>query len=131
MTSRELREHIFRLLFLAEFYEGQELHEQTELYLDKLKTAQEKDLVYLREKTDRIEERLKDIDALLDGVSKGWSTGRMGKADLSILRLAVYEMKYDDDIPTGVAINEAVELAKLYGGEDSASFINGVLGKLA
>ena len=55
----------------------------------------------------------------------------MGKADLSILRLAVYEMKYDDDIPTGVAINEAVELAKLYGGEDSASFINGVLGKLA
>ena len=65
MTRRELREHIFRLLFLAEFYEGQELHEQTELYLDKLKTAQEKDLVYLREKTDRIEERLKDIDALL------------------------------------------------------------------
>ena len=52
MTRRELREHIFRLLFLAEFYEGQELHEQTELYLDKLKTAQEKDLVYLREKTE-------------------------------------------------------------------------------
>ena len=55
----------------------------------------------------------------------------MGKVDLTILRLAVYEMKWDEDVPERVAINEAVELAKRFGGENSASFVNGVLGKLA
>ncbi len=55
----------------------------------------------------------------------------MNKVDLAILRLAVYEMTWDDDIPTKVAINEAVELAKRFGGDDSPSFVNGVLGKVA
>ena len=55
----------------------------------------------------------------------------MNKADLSILRLAVYEMRWDDDVPVGVAIDEAVELAKRYSSEDGPSFINGVLAKLA
>ena len=61
----------------------------------------------------------------------GWKTSRMNKVDLSILRLAVYEMKYDEDVPVGVAINEAVELAKKFGGSEAPAFINGVLGKLA
>ena len=55
----------------------------------------------------------------------------MSKVDLTILRLAVYEMKWDDDVPTGVAINEAVELAKRFSGEEGPAFVNGVLGKLA
>ena len=55
----------------------------------------------------------------------------MNRVDLTALRLAVYEMKFDEDIPTGVAINEAVELAKRFGGEDSGSFVNGILGKIA
>ena len=54
----------------------------------------------------------------------------MGKVELTLLRLAVYEMKYDDDIPVGVAINEAVELAKTFGGDGSPAFINGILAKL-
>ena len=54
----------------------------------------------------------------------------MGKVELTLLRLAVYEMKYDDDIPQGAAINEAVELAKIFGGDTSSAFINGVLAKL-
>ncbi len=54
----------------------------------------------------------------------------MGKVELAIIRLAVYEMEYDDDIPTGVAINEAVELAKKYGTKDSPSFVNGILAKI-
>ena len=74
---------------------------------------------------------LPEIDALLNENAKGWKTGRMNKVDLTILRLAVYEMKWDDDIPDGVAINEAVELAKRFGGESSSSFVNGILGKLA
>ena len=55
----------------------------------------------------------------------------MNKVDLTILRLAVYEMKWDDEVPEGVAINEAVELAKRFGGDSSSSFVNGVLGKVA
>ena len=55
----------------------------------------------------------------------------MAKADLAVLRLAVYEIRYDDQIPTGVAINEAVEIAKRFGGDTSGSFVNGILGKAA
>ena len=66
-----------------------------------------------------------------NAVAKGWKTSRMGKVDLTIIRLAVYELKYEEDIPTGVAINEAVELAKKYGTDTSSSFVNGVLAKLA
>lgn len=60
-----------------------------------------------------------------------WKTGRMNKVDLSVLRLAVYEMKWDDEVPVKVAINEAVELAKNFSGDEGPAFVNGVLGKLA
>ena len=72
-----------------------------------------------------------EIDALLNETSNGWKTKRMSRVDLTALRLAVYELKYDKDVPTGVAINEAVELAKRFGGETSGSFVNGILGKIA
>ena len=71
-----------------------------------------------------------EIDEKINEVAKGWKTQRMGKADLSILRLAVYEMKYDEEIPVNVAINEAVELAKKFGSDDSPAFVNGILAKL-
>lgn len=131
MTRRELREHIFKLLFLAEFHEKEEIPEQLFLYFEKLPKTREQDQDYIRMKYDRILEKLQEIDTLLEEASRGWKVSRMGKVDVSILRLAVYEMKYDEDIPTGVAINEAVELGKLFGGEDSSAFINGVLGKIA
>ena len=76
-------------------------------------------------------EHLEEIDEILNDYSRGWKTTRMNRVDLTALRLAVYEMKMDEDVPVGVAINEAVELAKLFGGEDSGSFVNGVLGKIA
>ena len=68
---------------------------------------------------------------MINAVTKGWKTGRMGKVDLTLLRLAVYEIKFEEEIPTGVAINEAVELAKKYGTDGSFSFINGILAKIA
>ena len=71
-----------------------------------------------------------ELDEKINGVAEGWKTKRMGKAELTILRLASYEMKYDDEIPEKVAINEAVELAKKFGGKDSPAFINGILAKL-
>ena len=65
----------------------------------------------------------------MNEVAKGWKTTRMGKVDLTIIRLAVYEMKYEEDIPVKVAINEAVELAKQYGTDDSPAFVNGILAR--
>ena len=133
MSRREIREHIFKLLFLLEFYKGEELNEQAELYLDEVEgaspTAEESE--YIKERFHKIEERIEELDQMLAGASTGWKLNRMSKVDLAILRLAVYEMKLDEDIPVKVAINEAVELAKKFGGDDSPAFVNGVLAKLA
>ena len=85
----------------------------------------------MEKKYSLVREMLPEIDKMLNDASSGWKTSRMSKVDLAILRLGVYELKYDEDIPVKVAINEAVELAKMFGGEESSQFINGVLGKLA
>lgn len=131
MGRRELRESIFQLLFMTEFNDNQEMTEQKQLYLEGIEGIQEKDQTYIQEKYEKIRENLPQIDETLNEASKGWKTSRMGKVELSILRLAVYEMRYDEDVPEKVAINEAVELAKKFGGNDAPSFVNGVLGKLA
>ena len=83
------------------------------------------------EKFNSIRDRIPEIDQKINEVARGWKTERMGKAELAILRLALYEMLYADAIPVKVAINEAVELAKRFGGEDSPGFINGVLARFA
>ena len=71
------------------------------------------------------------IDATISEKSKNWAISRMAKVDLSILRLAVYELLYRDDIPKNVTINEAIEVAKKFGTEDSPSFVNGILDEVA
>ena len=132
MTRRELREEIFKLLFMVEFYSKEEMAEQVKSYFEDFpKEISEKDHAYIEEKYENICAVLPEIDEKIAGAAKGWKLERIGKSDLSILRLGVYEMLYDDDIPVGVAINEAVELAKSFGENESASFINGILGKLA
>ena len=79
-----------------------------------------------------VEEHLADIDACLEATSENWAVARMPIVDRSILRLAAFEMIYEEDVPVSVAINEAVELAKEFGGEDeSPRFVNGVLGRIA
>lgn len=130
MSRRELREQIFKMLFRAEFYEENELSEQLTMFFEELDKKQDKDMDYIQKKFESIMEHLPQIDQLINEAAKGWKTSRMGKVDLTLIRLAVYEMKFEEDIPTGVAINEAVELAKSYGTDDSASFVNGVLAKL-
>ncbi len=134
MKRREQRECIFQLLFRVEFNRQEEMPEQADLYLDDIReeqTVKEKDEAYILEKYSRIVEELPKIDAMLDEASKGWKISRMGKVELTVLRLAVYEMKFDEDIPEKVAINETVELARKFGGDDAPAFINGVLAKLA
>jgi len=130
MTRRELREHIFRLLFRAEFHPPDMMPEQIKLYIEHLTEIQDGDIEYITGKTQRILEQLTVLDENIEAITTGWKVSRMGKVDLTIIRLAFFEIKFDEDIPTGVAINEAVELAKRYGTDESPSFINGVLAKL-
>lgn len=130
MKRSELREHIFRMIFQVEFLEEAERKEQIGLYLDALKDASNRERTYMQSKTSRIFDMMDEIDDTISEISTGWKLNRLGKAELAILRLAVYEILHDEDIPNGVAINEAVELAKKYGSEQSPKFVNGVLAKL-
>ena len=131
MTRHQLREQIFLLLFRADFYDPEGQKEQETLFSDGLTDASEQDRIYIRAKYHAIMDKLTELDALINERTDGWKTSRMGKAELTILRLAAYEILYDEEIPTGVAINEAVELTKEYGTEEAASFVNGVLAKIA
>lgn len=131
MRRSEIRENIFKLVFCAEFHKKEELQEQMDAYLNEVPEMTEEERAYIVRKFDRIKECITEIDSKINEVAKGWQTGRMGKADLAILRLAVFEMLYDEDVPVKVAINEAVELAKSFGGDDSPAFVNGILAKLA
>ena len=132
MSRRQLREQIFKLLFRVEFNSKEELEQQEAFFFaDEENHADEEENAEIGEKFGKIVERLDEIDAELNQKAKGWSTDRMGKVDLTILRLAVYEIQHDDEVPTGVAINEAVELAKKFGQDSSPAFINGVLAKFA
>ena len=116
---------------MTEFNSEEEMSEQLSLYFDTLEELSEKDQEYMSQKYRHVLEKLDEIDVLLNETSRGWKTKRMSRVDLTALRLAVYELKYDKDVPTGVAINEAVELAKRFGGDTSGSFVNGILGKIA
>lgn len=132
MTRREIREQVFILLFISGFYSEEEREEQLSLYLNSLEELDDADRAVIRQKTCHVLEKTDEIDALVGQASEGWRISRMSRTDLCLLRLAVYEMKWDEKVPVGVAINEAVELAKQYGGADSsASFVNGILGKIA
>lgn len=131
MSRREIREQIFNMLFRVEFYAQEDLPEQYALFAEDLPEIRPTDLEYIENKIKNIEEVLEDIDTAVNAVAEKWKTSRMGKVELTIIRLAVYEMRYEEDIPVSVAINEAVELAKKYGGEDSSRFVNGILAKLA
>ena len=129
MSRRELREQIFKMLFRIEFHEGMEMEEQMQLFLEEEEEISKEDSEYIRNKYENIVEHLEEIDASVNEKAKGWKTSRMAKVELLLIRLAVYEIQYDEDIPAGVAINEAVELAKKYGADSSPAFINGVLAK--
>lgn len=130
MSRREVREHIFKLLYMSEFNTKEEMPQQVALYLESLEPVSEENQKEIEEKYEKIKEHAEEIDAAINESSVGWKSSRMSKVDLNILRVAVYELKYDDSVPTGVAINEAVEIAKSFGGDESASFLNGILAKM-
>lgn len=145
LTQHEKRKTLVFMLYLSGFYEKEEIPSQIDLYLsEELKVSKDNasgdeiggsdssdEIKWLKDRFDRINEKLGLIDPMIAAVSDGWKLNRMGKTDLAILRIAVYELFYDDSIPAAVAIDEAVKLAGEYGGESSSPvFINGILGKL-
>lgn len=130
MRRSKVREHIFKMLFSIGF-DAADADEQIELYLEQVEEASEEERGYMRKKVKDIAAHEEEIDAMINEHTTGWKTGRMNKVDLSVLRLAVYEMKWDDEVPVKVAINEAVELTKNFSGDEGPAFVNGVLGKLA
>lgn len=129
MTRREIREQLFVLLFQKEFYGEEMFGEQRDIHFQ-THTMEEKEQTYLIEKLGNIGKRQEELDAMISEHSKGWKIDRIGKEELAILRLGVYEAVFDEDIPVGVAINEAVELSKKYGAEGGAAFVNGILGEI-
>ena len=146
MTRSKLREHCFKMLFCADFYPAEEKLEQIERYFGEPQEDEltpegieeilhdvemsEANTAYLKRKTEAVMSHIPELDEKINTVAEGWKTKRMGKAELTILRLALYEILYDDEVPEKVAINEAVELAKRFGSNDAPAFINGVLAKL-
>ena len=131
MKRRELREHIFEILFRVEFMNETDMEEQMELFFEDLAEARPADVEYIKNKYQAVREKMPMIDIMIDEKSTGWKTSRMGKVELTILRLAVYEMLFDEDVPSTVAINEEVEIAKKFGGDDTPAFVNGILAKVA
>ncbi len=142
LRPEKIREYAFEQLFISTFCDGEQAEEersnfladrdlQQELELIGDQELTESDVAALKERCDRVLAVKDELDRSIDGVAVNWKTSRMSRVDLSILRLALFEMRYDDRIPLKVAINEAVELAKKYGGDDSPAFINAILGKLA
>ena len=109
MRRHEQREHIFKLLFMTQFNEEGEMPEQLSLYFDSLEELTEEEQAVMKKKYDDILAHIEEIDQELNEYSQGWKTSRMNRVDLTALRLAFYEMKFDEEIPVGVAINEAVE----------------------
>ena len=130
MSRRELREQLFKLLFRVEFNDIEEMQEQCGYFFDDVDNLiSEKDMAQIQSKFDKIMEKLSELDVKINEQAKGWTTDRMAKVDLTIIRLAVYEILFDESVPTGVAINEAVELAKKFGQDSSYSFVNGILAR--
>ena len=116
MGRHEQREQVFKILYRVEFHAPE------------VPSWQDADAIAVR--FEKIKDKIPELDKLLNENTEGWDTTRVGKVELAVLRLGAYELHYDDDIPDGVAINEAVEIAKKYGQESSGGFVNAILAKI-
>lgn len=142
MTRHLLREHCFKILFGLDFYADEEIKVQTDNYFESPSLEDEDDelihdanfsdgdIEYIKSKAMLVMDNKSEIDKIISELSQGWKLERIGRVERNILRLAIAEMKYDDDIPVSVAINEAIELAKAYGRDESYSFVNAILSKV-
>lgn len=127
MNRTEIREQAFKLIYSLEIQKKEEKEEAIELYIENNNITDKKAIDYIKDAVFGIE---KNKEVIIEKIEKNlkadWKIDRISKIDLSILKLAIYEIKYKD-IPFKVVINEAVELAKKYGEDNSKNFVNGIL----
>ncbi len=135
MNRRETREAALCMVFDYSFHADNDGNEQLDLYLDNFHDNDKKNISeelrndkYFTKVYFGVISNLKELDTIIAACSKKWASSRISRVSKSILRLALYEIIYMDDIPTQVTINEAVELAKKFDSDDSYTFINGILG---
>ncbi len=130
MRRTEIRELAFKLIYSLEIQKIDNLDEQIELYLESNEVTDKKAIEYIKDCIVGIEKNKEDINKTIqDSLTEEWKIERISKINLSLLKLAIYEIKYKD-IPFKVEINEVVELAKTYGEDTSSKFINGALAKV-
>lgn len=122
MNRKKARDLLFKFLYQASIQK-----EMPEKIVEIYRMEKDLDDEYVLNSFTGIYDKLSEIDEKISSNLKGWSMERISKTVLSVLRLAVYEIMYCDDIPVGVSANEAVELAKTYESDEAASFVNGIL----
>lgn len=128
MSRRAAREIAMKLLYQLEIQKD-DREAQINAVLDE-NSFMENDRKYLLDVVEGVHAQKMFLDELIEKHAKGWKLNRISKVDLSILRLSIYEISFRQDIPFTVSINEAVELAKKYSGEEAGAFVNGVLSKI-
>lgn len=130
MNRTLIRENAFKLIYSLEIQKTDNIEDQINLYIESNEIQNEDAKKYIKEVTQGIEKEYETIKGLIQkNLKSNWKIERISKVDLSILKLAIYEIKYTD-IPYKVAINEAVELAKKYGEDNSKTFVNGILASI-
>lgn len=127
MTRREARELAFVLLFEKTFND----YSIRDILINAGEARDVESNAFALSLAEGADEHVVDIDSIISKHSHKWNKERISRVALSIMRLAVFEMQYMKDIPVSVSINEAVELAKKYGGDEDSAFVNGVLGGVA
>ena len=130
MNRTTIREKAFKLIYSLEIQNYDDLQEQIDIYFESENLDNEEAKKYIEDAVLGIEEHKEEIRNLIkENLKSDWKIERISKIDLSILKLAIYEIKYKD-IPFKVVINEAVELAKNYGEDSSKNFVNGILASI-
>lgn len=130
MKRSAIRELTFRLIYSLEIQKTDDLEEQVELYLQCNEVEDDEVKEYIKDAVTGIKEHIVEIQGLIEkNLKADWKIDRISKIDLSLLKLAIYEIKYKE-IPYKVAINESLELAKKYGEDTSKNFINGILASI-
>ena len=130
MDRTEVRTNVFKILFQLEARPLEDSEEVMDLYCEQNGITKSRDVRQIKERVSGILPHLEEIDAQIEKYSNGWKKNRLGKAELAILRLAVYEILWDEKVPSAVAANEAVNLCKNYAQEKAPTFVNGILAKV-
>ena len=131
MNRREARKNAFYLIFQIGFHQTEELEQMKELFFEqKEQEIPKEQREFILKEVEGTKAHLLEIDEIITKESKKWKKERISKVDIAILRLAIYEIYFSEEVPNSVAINEAVELAKEFGTEQSPAFINGILGSI-